>query len=328
MRTIKGPAQFVGSEPPFDRSEMIARRAADLGYVGLQLSTGPSSFVDLATAAASQANCDEIVGVLAARGLALAELSTHLQGQLVAVHPAYDPLSDAFAAPEVRSDPVARQRWAVDQLMLPARASRRLGLSAHVTFSGALARPDLYPWPQRHVGLVEDAFFELGRRWWPILDASEDEGADLCHESHPGEDLDDGVTFERFVDEVGGHARANILYDPSHFLLQQLDYFAFLDRYHERVRAFHVKDAEFRPDGRSGVYGGFQSCANRPARFRSPGKWADRLRRDLLEAGALRLSRLGGARVGVRAEAPGGRCAGGRSVHPGTHHQGVTKGLR
>jgi sugar phosphate isomerase/epimerase len=94
---------------------------------------------------------------------------------------------------------------------------------------------------------------------------------DLCYELHPGEDLHDGVTFERFLAAVGDHKRANILYDPSHMVLQQLDYLEFLDIYHERVRAFHVKDAEFRLNGRSGVYGGYQSWINRPGRFRSLG---------------------------------------------------------
>jgi sugar phosphate isomerase/epimerase len=83
--------------------------------------------------------------------------------------------------------------------------------------------------------------------------------------------LHDGATFERFLEAVGNHKRANILYDPSHFLLQQLDYAAFIDLYHERIKAFHVKDAEFRPNGRSGVYGGYQSWVDRPGRFRSPG---------------------------------------------------------
>jgi sugar phosphate isomerase/epimerase len=34
---------------------------------------------------------------------------------------------------------------------------------------------------------------------------------------------------------------------------------------------FHVKDAEFNPDGRNGVYGGFQSWTERAGRFRSLG---------------------------------------------------------
>jgi sugar phosphate isomerase/epimerase len=275
MRTLKGPgvflAQFAGPTPPFDKLDTIAAWAAGLGYVGVQLPTGPGSFVDLEQAAESQAYCDDIKGRLAAHGLAVTELSTHLQGQLVAVHPAYDAMFDGFAAPEVRGRPQARQEWAVRQVTLAAKASRRLGLSAHATFSGALAWPYVYPWPQRPAGLIEEAFAELARRWRPILDAFEDAGVDCCFEIHPGEDLHDGATFERFLDGVGGHARANILYDPSHFVLQQLDYLDFIDRYHQRIRAFHVKDAEFRPNGRSGAYGGYQGWTERPGRFRSLG---------------------------------------------------------
>ncbi len=276
MKTLKGPAiflaQFIGAEPPFNRLDTIAKWAADLGYVGVQMPTGGADSVfDLARAAESQTYCDEIAGVLAENGLQITELSTHLQGQLVAVHPAYDDLFDGFAPPELRGKPAQRQAWAVDQVKAAAKASQRLGLTAHATFSGALAWPYLYPWPQRPAGLVEEAFAELGRRWTPILNAFEDSGVDVCFEIHPGEDLHDGATFERFLEQVGGHRRANILYDPSHFVLQQLDYLDFIDRYHPRIRAFHVKDAEFRPNGRSGVYGGYQNWVDRPGRFRSLG---------------------------------------------------------
>lgn len=276
MKTLKGPgiflAQFIGSEPPFDKLETMAAWVADLGYVGVQMPTGGAdSFFDLELAGRSQAYCDDIAGLLASHGLVITELSTHLQGQLVAVHPAYDELFDGFAPPELRGKPTERQAWAVGQLKAAAVASRRLGLTAHATFSGALAWPYLYPWPQRPAGLVEEAFAELGRRWRPILDAFEQEGVDVCYEVHPGEDLHDGASFERFLDSVDGHARANLLYDPSHLLLQQLDYLGYIDLYHERIRAFHVKDAEFRPNARSGVYGGYQGWVERPGRFRSLG---------------------------------------------------------
>ena len=275
MRTIKGPAlflaQFAGDEAPYDTLPAIAEWAAGLGYQGVQIPSWDARLFDLARAAESKDYCDEVAGMLAVHGLAITELSTHLQGQLVAVHPAYDAQFDAFAAPHVRGNPDARREWAVDQLRLAARASAKLGLSAHATFSGALAWPYLYPWPQRPAGLVEDAFAELGRRWRPILDAFDEVGVDLAFEIHPGEDLHDGVTFERFLAEVDDHPRANILYDPSHFVLQQLDYLAFLDIYHARVKCFHVKDAEFRPSGRSGVYGGYQGWVDRPGRFRSLG---------------------------------------------------------
>ena len=274
MKTIQGPAiflaQFLGDEPPFDSLEHLAQWAAGLGYKGLQLPTAPRLF-DLEQAAGSQQYCDDVKALLARHGLQVTELSTHLQGQLIAVHPAYDALFDGFAPEHVRGDPAARTAWATQQLLWAATASQRLGLTAHVTFSGALAWPYLYPWPQRPAGLVETAFAELAKRWLPILDAFDAAGVDLCYELHPGEDLHDGVTFERFLAAVDDHPRASILYDPSHFVLQQLDYLAFIDIYHARIKAFHVKDAEFRPNGRQGVYGGYGDWQDRAGRFRSLG---------------------------------------------------------
>ncbi len=275
MTAIKGPAvflaQFLSDEAPFNRLDTLAGWASSLGYKGIQVPSGDSRCFDLARAAESQTYCDEVRGICAEAGVEITELSTHLQGQLVAVHPAYDELFDTFAPKELHGKPQARTEWAIDQLKLAAKASQRLGLNAHATFSGALLWHLMYPWPQRPAGLVEQGFAELARRWRPILDAFEDAGVDLCYEIHPGEDLHDGASFERFLDTVDHHPRANILFDPSHFVLQQLDYLDFIDRYHDRIRMFHVKDAEFNPNGRSGVYGGYQSWVDRPGRFRSLG---------------------------------------------------------
>jgi len=275
MKTIKGPAiflaQFAGDEAPYNSLESIADWVAGLGYKGIQIPSWDERLFNLTLAAESQTYCDEVKGMLADKGLEITELSTHLQGQLVAVHPAFDAQFDGFAPAEVHGNPKARQEWAVTQVKNAAIASRKLGLDAHATFSGALAWPYFYPWPARPAGLVEDAFDELARRWKPILDVFDENGVDAAYEIHPGEDLHDGVTFEMFLERVGNHPRANILYDPSHFVLQQLDYLAYIDIYHERIKCFHVKDAEFRPNGRSGVYGGYQSWVDRPGRFRSLG---------------------------------------------------------
>lgn len=273
--TMKGPAiflaQFAGDEAPFDTLEGIAGWAAGLGYAGVQIPTFDGRLFDLDRAAESQDYCDEIAGTCAEAGVAITELSTHLQGQLVAVNPAYDTAFDAFAPAAVHGKPAARQAWAVEQMKKAAVASRRLGLDHTVSFSGALAFPYLYPWPQRPPGLIEEAFAELGRRWKPIFDHYAEHGVDIGFELHPGEDLFDGATWEMFLDEVDGHEAARINYDPSHFVLQQLDYLAFIDLYHDRINAFHVKDAEFNPDGRQGVYSGYQPWLNRAGRFRSLG---------------------------------------------------------
>jgi sugar phosphate isomerase/epimerase len=275
MTGIKGPAiflaQFMADEAPFNRLDTAAKWAASLGYKGIQVPSNDKRCFNLELAAESQDYCDEVRGICADAGVEITELSTHLQGQLVAVHPAYDELFDNFAPAELHGNPKARTEWAINQLHLAAKASQRLGLTAHATFSGALLWHLVYPWPQRPAGLVEQGFAELARRWRPILDAFDDAGVDLCYEIHPGEDLHDGATFERFLDAVDNHPRANILYDPSHFVLQQLDYLDFIDIYHERIRMFHVKDAEFLPNGRAGVYGGYQGWVDRPGRFRSLG---------------------------------------------------------
>lgn len=274
-KNIKGPAiflaQFAGDTKPFNSWDSICKWAAGLGYKGVQIPSWDGRLFDIRKAAESKTYCDEIKGVAKTHGIEITELSTHLQGQLVAVHPAYDEGFDAFAPAVVHGKPKERQKWAVEQMLAGAKASRNLGLDSSVSFSGALAWPYLYSWPPRTPGLIEAAFEELAKRWLPILDEYEKYGVNVCYELHPGEDLFDGATFEMFLERVKNHKRCCINYDPSHFVLQHLDYLAFIDIYHERIKAFHVKDAEFNPDGRQGVYSGFQSWINRAGRFRSLG---------------------------------------------------------
>ncbi|MFD2871199.1 sugar phosphate isomerase/epimerase family protein [Mucilaginibacter ximonensis] len=275
MKTIKGPgiflAQFLGDKAPFDTLDNICKWSASLGFKGVQIPSWATSYFDLQKAAESKTYADEIKGVVNSHGLEITELSTHLQGQLVAVNPAYDDQFDAFAPAEVHKNPKARQEWAVQQLKYAAKASQNLDLKAHATFSGALLWPMVYPWPQRPAGVVETGFKELAKRWLPILDVFDENGVDVCYEVHPGEDLHDGISYEMFLKEVNNHKRANLLYDPSHFVLQCLDYLEYIDIYHERIKAFHVKDAEFNPTGRQGVYGGYQGWVDRAGRFRSLG---------------------------------------------------------
>ena len=275
MKKIKGPAiflaQFVGDEHPFNSLDSISKWASSLGYKGVQIPSWDKRLIDLSKAAESKSYCDEIKGILNENKIELTELSTHLQGQLVAVHPAYDIPFDGFAEESVRGNPVKRKDWAINQLMMAAKASKNLGLTEHATFSGALAWPYMYPWPQRPSGLVEEAFNELANRWTPILNAFDQSGVDLCYEIHPGEDLHDGISFEIFLEKVKNHPRCNMLYDPSHFVLQHLNYLEHIDIYHEKLKMFHVKDAELNPTGKQGVYGGFQSWIDRAGRFRSLG---------------------------------------------------------
>ncbi|TAG52733.1 MAG: sugar phosphate isomerase/epimerase [Cytophagales bacterium] len=275
MKTIKGPAiflaQFLGDKAPFNTLDGLCKYMSELGYKGIQIPTWDASCIDLQKAAESKTYCDEFKAKINGFGLEITELSTHLQGQLVAVHPAYDVMFDGFASENVRGNASKRTDWAIQQLLWAAKASKNLGLENHVTFSGSLLWHTVYPWPQRPSGLVETGFQELAKRWLPILNQFDKAGVNLCYEIHPGEDLHDGITFERFLEATGNHKRVHILYDPSHFVLQQLDYLAFIDHYHPYIKMFHVKDAEFNSTGKSGIYGGFQDWINRPGRFRSLG---------------------------------------------------------
>jgi sugar phosphate isomerase/epimerase len=275
MTTLKGPAiflaQFMGDQPPFNDLRSICKWVNSLGFVGVQIPTWDARCIDLQKAAESKTYTDELKGAIKECGLEITELSTHLQGQLVAVHPAYDSLFDGFAPASVRGNSKARTEWAVQQLKWAAKASQNLGLNAHATFSGALLWQTVYPWPQRPAGLVETGFKELANRWLPILNVFDENGVDVCYEIHPGEDLHDGISYEMFLEKVNQHPRACLLYDPSHFVLQCLNYLDYIDNYHERIRMFHVKDAEFNPTGKQGVYGGYQAWLDRAGRFRSLG---------------------------------------------------------
>ena len=329
---LKGPAiylaQFAGDSSPFNSWDTITKWAAGHGFKGVQLPSWDGRLIDLEKAASSKTYCDELAGIARANGVEITELGTHLQGQLVAVHPAYDEAFDAFAPEAVKRNPKARQHWAVQQMLWSAKASKHLGLKSNVSFPGALAWPYLYPWPQRPPGLIEAAFDELAKRWRPIFDAFDEAGCNVAFELHPGEDLFDGATFEMFLERVDNHPRCCINYDPSHFLLQQLDYLAFIDIYHQRISSLHIKDAEFRPDGRQGRVFGLPALAAARRALPLAGRRADRLPRHLLEDGAVRLRRLGRARMGVLPEAPGAGRGRRRGLHPRPHHPRHREGLR
>src|SRR5579872_5942459 len=272
-KCMKGPgiflAQFLREKAPFNALESIARWAAGLGYRGVQIPCWDPRTIDLDQAALSRAYCDDYRARLQSAGVVITDLAAYLQGQVLAMHPAYETLYQAFHPPGLMG--ADRTEWAAGELRKCFLASAHLGLRNVPVLSGGFAWHLNYPWPQRPAGLVEEAFAELARRWRPLLDAAADHGLAVGFELHPGSDLFDGSTFEMFLEEVGDHSAACINYDPSHFVLQQLDYLAFIEIYGKRISGFHVKDAEFRPSARVGVYGGYQPWSKRAGRFRSLG---------------------------------------------------------
>ncbi|MEO1011390.1 MAG: sugar phosphate isomerase/epimerase [Bacteroidota bacterium] len=270
---MRGPgiflAQFADDVWPFNAIEPFAQWAADLGYKGVQIPTWDTRLFDLEKAASSKTYCEDYLSILDKNGLELCELASYLQGQVLAMHPAYQKLFQAFYPKGLN----ARQSmvWATEQLEKTIQASIHFGTTNISVMSGGLAWPYIYPWPQRSAGLVDDAFSELVKRWMPILDKAKNQGVTFGYELHPGSDLYDGATFQRFLEMTNGHAAVGLTYDASHFLLQQLDYIHFIQLFGNRIKAFHVKDAEFLPNGLTGVYGGYLDWKQRAGRFRSLG---------------------------------------------------------
>lgn len=273
MNRVKGPAvflaQFLRDEPPFDSLISISKWFSGLGYRGVQIPSWDTRAIDLDKAAESKTYCDEYSGKLKENGLEVAEISAHLQGQVLAMHPVYATMFEGFY-PKGLNGP-ARTTWAASQIKKVIQASVNLGTKNVAALSGSYAWHTVYPWPQRPEGLIHEAFNELAKVWKPLLDEAAANGITIGYELHPGSDLFDGDTFEMFLDKTDNHPAACLTYDPSHFLLQQMDYLQFIEFYHERISSFHVKDAEFNPTGRSGVYGGYQPWLKRAGRFRSLG---------------------------------------------------------
>jgi sugar phosphate isomerase/epimerase len=273
MAKMRGPAvflaQFLRDEAPFNALKPITKWFAELGYKGVQIPAWDKRTIDLDLAATSKSYCDEYRGTLAEIGVEPTEVAGYLQGQVLAVHPAYEVLFEGFHPAGLRGE--ARTAWATGELKKCVHASANLGLKNIPVLSGGFAWHLMYPWPQRPPGLVDDAMAELAKRWRPLLDLAHEHGCKFGYELHPGSDLYDGATYEMFLEQTDDHPAACINYDPSHLLLQQLDYCAFIQNYGSRISGFHVKDAEFRPDGRVGVYGGYQPWAKRAGRFRSLG---------------------------------------------------------
>ncbi len=270
---IKGPgiflAQFLEDQPPFGSLKDIAGWAADLGFKGFQLPSWDKRVINLTLASQSQTYCQELLGELNDKKIELIEVASYLQGQCMAMHPAYEKLFQPFY-PKGMNDS-QRVEWAVDELKKTIDASVFLGTNNISVLSGSLAWPYLYPWPQRSPGLITDAFQELARRWLAVFNYASEKGVTIGFELHPGSDLFDGATYQMFLDMVNGHEAACITYDPSHFLLQQADYLDFIKLFGDRIKAFHVKDAEFNSTGMSGVYGSYADWKDRAGRFRSLG---------------------------------------------------------
>lgn len=265
-------AQFADDVEPFNSLPAICAWASGIGFGGAQIPSWDRRFVDIKQAAASKSWCeDHILKPMDDCDMRPTHFATHLQGQFMAQNPAHVGLFDAFGPVPLAGRPDEQRAWAEAELRRAVDASVYCGLNVVFSFTGSFLFPYVYPWPPRPESLVRAGYFELARRWLPVLNYAGDKGVKIAFEVHPMEDVFDGATFEQFLDACGGHEAVGIAFDPSHFILQVLDYLAFVDLYHDRIFGAHWKDGEFNPSGRQGVYSGMMPFISRAGRFRSLG---------------------------------------------------------
>ena len=273
MKGIKGPAvflaQFFRNEPPFDTMDTLSDWMLEKGFIGLQIPTWEKGLIDIDLAHESDTYCDEYSGKLRDKGLEIVDLGSYLQGQCMAYNGAYESGFASFHPSGLKGKEV--HLWAANEITKSIEVAEKLKVKNVSVMSGGFLWHMIYPWPQRAEGLVEAAFEELAARWLPVLRRADELGVSIGFELHPGSDLFDGSTFGMFLEKVNHIKSACLTYDPSHFVLQYLDYIEFINIYHERIKAFHVKDAELIYNGMTGVYGGYQPWLNRAGRFRSLG---------------------------------------------------------
>lgn len=274
---LKGPAIFLAQgfgKEGWKTLEECAKTAGSLRYEGMQLPLWVGDLINLNTAAMSTTYCQQLLGKAKEAGCPIVEVANHVETQLVRCTPAYQKLFDGFGPEQFRGNPQAMLAWAQERALLSVRAAKNLGLDRVAAFSGTSIFHLMYPWPQRPAGLVQAAMNALAKAWLPVFNLGEELGVDICFELHPGEDLHDGDSFELFLRYVGNHPRCKILLDLSHFVLagmtmeNMLDY---IQNFKDRIRMFHVKDAEFNPTAGGGAYGSFNDWGKRQGRFRSTG---------------------------------------------------------
>lgn len=274
---LKGPAIFLAQgfgKPGWTTLEECAKTAGSLRYEGMQLPLWVGDLINLNTAAMSTTYCQQLLGKATEAGCPIVEVANHVETQLVRCTPAYQKLFDGFGPEKFRGNPTAMLAWAQERALLSVRAAKNLGLDRVAAFSGTSIFHLMYPWPQRPAGLVQAAMHALAKAWLPVFNLGEELGVDICFELHPGEDLHDGDSFEMFLRYVGNHPRCKILLDLSHFVLAGMSMQNMLDfvrKFKDRIRMFHVKDAEFNPTAGGGAYGSFNDWGKRQGRFRSTG---------------------------------------------------------
>ena len=253
--------------------EVLAKKARDMGYDGLELACWGDHF-DVQKALGEDGYCERQWALLQAEGLSCYAISTHLVGQCVG-----DPIDarhQAILPERIWGDGDAegvRQR-AAQEVTDTAAAAAAFGVNVVNGFTGSSIWHKLYFFPPTGPEEIDAGYADFATRWTPILDAFESHGISFGLEVHPTEIAYDIHTAQRALEAVDHHPAFGFNFDPSHLVHQFVDPVAFLTDFAGRIFHVHVKDACVQLDGRSSILGshlGFGD-ARRGWDFVSPGR--------------------------------------------------------
>ena len=228
----------------------LATRAKAFGFDGLELACWGDHF-DVDRAAGDQAYCDEKRAFLEKHGLGCWAISHHLAGQLVC--DLNDDRSDAFAPDQLKGDPEAKRRWAIETMKHAASAARNLGVDVVCGFTGSSIWHLLYSFPPVSPEAIDAGYRRFAELWNPILDVFDECDVRFALEVHPTEIAFDIVTARRALDAIGGRRAFGFNFDPSHLQWQGVEPVRFIDEFPDRIYHVHMKDAAVTLDGRSGI---------------------------------------------------------------------------
>jgi hypothetical protein len=316
MRTVKGPAlflaQFAGDDAPFDSWDAITAWAADCGYVGVQVPSWRRGSVRSVARGRKP-------GLLRRR-------SPGRRGRTASPSPSFRPICRASSSPCTRPTTTLFDAFAAPRGARQPRRAAGLGGRARCARRSRLAPA----WLHRARGLLGRAGLALRlslaaasggadrgglRRARPPLAPASRRGRGERRRHRLRDPSRRGPARRRQLRDVprprGAPRAGDMLYDPSHYLLQGLDY---LDHRHLPRPDPDVprQGRRAEPDRAAGRLWRLSVLGEPRRAVPLARRRAGRLRRGLLQDGGQRLRRLGGGRMGMPAQAPRGRRARGR----------------
>ena len=254
--------------------EILAEKAKSFGYDGLELACWGDHFeVDKAL------NDDAYVrsrwDILEKHGLKCYAISNHLVGQCVS-DALIDERHKSILPPRLwgDGDPEGVRQRAGQEIANTAHAAKLMGVDVVNGFTGSPVWHMLYFFPPTTDAMIDAGYRDFADRWKPILDIFAQEGVSFALEAHPTEIAYDIYTAERTLAALGDHKSFGFNFDPSHFVHQQFDPVAFIERFPDRIFHVHVKDSKLNLNGRNSILGSHLNFGDyrRGWDFVSPGR--------------------------------------------------------